>query len=202
MTHQDFLQNSSSPTNVSSIKQTSSRVALQVSMLSALVLLGGVTGMTLPAQSNTVPGIPLAQTPAGASIIYVNPATGTDAAGAGTSEAAPYRTIAYALASASSGTIVQLAPGSYTSATGEVFPLVVKEGVSLRGDVATKGQRTGIIGGGLYGSPTAAGQNITLRAENNSEISGISVTNPNTRGTGVWIESTNAAIRNNTFSNS
>ncbi len=158
--------------------------------------------MTLPAGSNTVSGIPVAQTPAGARIIYVNPTTGTDAAGAGTSEAAPYRTIAYALASASSGTVVQLAPGSYTSDTGEVFPLLVKEGVSLRGDVAAKGQRTGIIGGGLYGSPTAAGQNITIRAENNSEISGITVTNPNTRGTGVWIESTNAAIRNNTFSNS
>ena len=158
--------------------------------------------MTLPARSNTVSGIPLAQTPAGATIIYVNPITGKDAAGAGSSEAAPYRTIAYALTSASSGTVVQLAPGSYTSDTGEVFPLVVKEGVSLRGDVATKGQRTGIIGGGLYGSPTAAGQNITIRAENNSEISGITVTNPNTRGTGVWIESTNATIRNNTFSSS
>jgi parallel beta-helix repeat protein len=144
----------------------------------------------------------IAQTPVGAKIIYVNPSTGTDADGAGNSEASPYRTIAYALQKASSGTIVQLAPGSYTSQTGEVFPLVVKEGVTLQGEPSNKGQRIGVIGGGLYSSPTFAGQNITIRAEKDSQITGISLTNPNVRGTAVWIESTNATISSNTFSNS
>ncbi len=178
-----------------------SKLPLRASLLSVVLLLAGGT-VALPARSNSAPSTQLAQTPVSARIIYVNPSTGTDAAGAGTTEATPYRTIAYGLQQASSGTVVQLAPGSYTSQTGEVFPLVVKEGVILRGEPSTKGQRIGIIGGGSYSSPTAAGQNITIRAENNSEINGITVTNPNPRGSGVWIESTNAAIRNNTFSNS
>jgi parallel beta-helix repeat protein len=156
----------------------------------------------LPAWSNSVPTTQIAQTPVGARVIYVNPNSGTDASGAGNSEATPYRTVSYALQQASSGTIVQLAPGSYTSDTGEVFPLLVKQGVTLRGEPSNKGQRIGIIGGGLYDSPTFARQNITIRAERDSEISGISVTNPNLRGTGVWIESTNAKVNNNTFSNS
>jgi len=192
MTHQDFHQASS---------QMASKLPLRASLLSVVLLLAGGT-VALPARSNSAPSTQLAQTPVSARIIYVNPSTGTDAAGAGTTEATPYRTIAYGLQQASSGTVVQLAPGSYTSQTGEVFPLVVKEGVILRGEPSTKGQRIGIIGGGSYSSPTAAGQNITIRAENNSEINGITVTNPNPRGSGVWIESTNAAIRNNTFSNS
>jgi parallel beta-helix repeat protein len=144
----------------------------------------------------------IAQTPSSANIIYVNPTRGTDTDGSGTSEATPYRTITYALQRASSGTVIQLAPGTYTQDTGEVFPLRVKQGVTLRGDVETQGQRTGIIGGGSYASPTLAGQNVTIRAEKDSEITGISITNPNTRGTGVWIESTNATVRNNSFINS
>jgi parallel beta-helix repeat protein len=192
MTHQDFHQASS---------QMAGKLPLRASLLSVVLLLAG-GAVALPAHSNSAPRTQLAQTPVSARIIYVNPSIGTDAAGAGSTEATPYRTIAYALGQASSGTVVQLAPGSYTSQTGEVFPLVVKEGVILRGESSTKGQRIGIIGGGSYSSPTSAGQNITIRAENNSEINGITVTNPNPRGSGVWIESTNAAIRNNTFSNS
>jgi parallel beta-helix repeat protein len=166
-----------------------------------LLLFAGGTP-TLPARSNSAPAIQQAQTPAGAKIIYVNLTTGIDATAAGNSEATPYRTITYALQQAASGTIVQLAPGSYTSQTGEVFPLVVKEGVILRGEPSNKGQRIGIIGGGLYASPTLAGQNVTIRAEKDSEITGITFTNPNTRGTAVWIESTNTNVNNNTFSNS
>jgi len=201
MKQQGFYHSSSFRPSVSSTKQAASKISLQASLLTALLLLGGGT-TTLPARSNSAPAAQLAQTPVGAKIIYVNPLTGTDSAGAGSSEAAPIRTITYALQQASSGTVVQLAPGSYTNQTGEVFPLVVKQGVTLRGDSSTQGQRVGIIGGGSYASPTSAGQNVTIRAEKDSEITGITITNPNTRGTGVWIESTNATVRNNTFSNS
>lgn len=192
MADQDFHQDCS---------RTARRVKFQASLLTTVLLLGGGI-VTPPAWSNLVPVRNLAQVPATSRTIYVNPSNGADAAGAGASEATAYRTITYALQQASSGTVIQLAPGSYTSQTGEVFPLVVKEGVMLRGESGTKGQRIGIIGGGFYSSPTAAGQNITIRAEKNSEISGLTITNPNSRGTGVWIESTNAVIRNNTFSNS
>jgi len=184
-----------------STQPTPNKVPLGASFLTAILLLG--SGSTVvPAWTNSVQATQIAQTPLSANIIYVNPARGTDANGSGTSEATPYRTITYALQQASSGTVVQLAPGTYTTDTGEVFPLRVKQGVTLRGDVETQGQRTGIIGGGSYASPTLAGQNVTIRAEKDSEISGISITNPNTRGTGVWIESTNATVRNNSFINS
>jgi parallel beta-helix repeat protein len=201
MTHQGSHYNFSFQPGVSFTQQTARRVSLRASLITAVLLFGGST-VTLPAWSNSAPTTQIAQTPVGAKVLYVNPSTGTDADGAGSSEASAYRTISYALQKASSGTIIQLSPGSYTSQTGEVFPLVLKEGVTLQGEASNKGQRIGIIGGGLYSSPTFAGQNITIRAEKDSQITGISVTNPNVRGTGVWVESTNPTISNNTFSDS
>jgi hypothetical protein len=59
-----------------------------------------------------------------------------------------------------------------------------------------------IIGGGIYISPTFARQNIAVQADSGSTISGVTVTNPNPRGTAVWVESTNPTIKNSTFANS
>jgi parallel beta-helix repeat protein len=140
--------------------------------------------------------------PASATVIYVNPQTGTDSTGAGSTEANPYKTITYALSQAQPGTVIQLAPGNYTSETGEVFPLAIPQGVTLRGEESTKGQNTVITGGGTYVSPTFARQSVTVRAQNDSTISGVTISNPNTRGTALWIESTNPTVRNNTFTNS
>ncbi|MEM6400551.1 MAG: DUF1565 domain-containing protein [Cyanobacteria bacterium P01_D01_bin.116] len=145
--------------------------------------------------------IQVAQNPVASSIIYVNPQTGTDQSGAGTTEAAPFKTIAFALRQAQSGTVIQLAPGTYSQETGEKFPLKVKQGVTLRGDEAGKGQATLIIGSGNYTSRTFARQNITILARKNSTISGVTVTNPASRGTGIWVESTNPKIINSTFTN-
>lgn len=156
---------------------------------------------TTPTPTNQVPAtnqVPTT-TPANATVIYVNPATGTDSASAGSAEAAPYKTITYALGQAQPGTVIQLAPGNYTSETGEVFPLTIKSGVTLRGEESSKGQTRVIIGGGIYVSPTFARQNVTIRGENDSAVLGVTVVNPNTRGTGLWIESTNPTVRNNTF---
>lgn len=140
-----------------------------------------------------------AQVPATATVIYVNSATGKDSAGVGKTVDAPVKTITYALSRAQAGTVVQLALGSYTATTGEVFPLAIKSGVTLRGDAATKGQNTTITGGGDYISPTFARQHVTVLAENDSTITGITITNPDTRGTALWLESTNPQVNNNTF---
>ncbi|MEB3336486.1 MAG: DUF1565 domain-containing protein, partial [Leptolyngbyaceae bacterium] len=144
----------------------------------------------------------LSQIPASAKVVYVNPAFGSDSPGAGESADAAYRTITYALQQVQGLTVIRLAAGSYSRQTGEVFPLVTKPGVILQGDESSKGQTVLLIGGGDYVSPTFAKQNITIRAETNSEIRGITITNPNTRGTAVWIESSNPTISNNTFANS
>lgn len=143
-----------------------------------------------------------AQVPTTANVIYVNPQTGTDTTGAGNSEATPYKTITYALNQAQPGTVIQLAPGSYTKESGETFPLFIKQGVTLRGDESSKGQGTLIIGSGTFISPTFARQNMTIRADKDTIITGITVTNPENRGTGIWVESTNPTITNSTFTNS
>ncbi|MDY6939667.1 MAG: DUF1565 domain-containing protein, partial [Cyanobacteriota bacterium] len=132
------------------------------------------------------------------SILYVNPNTGTDSPNAGADELAPLRSITYALERASSGTTIQLAPGQYTA---ESFPLQLKPGVTLQGDDMQQGRGVVIEGGGHYSSRTFLGQNVAIVAAENSEISGVTVTNPNVRGSGVWVESTQATIRNSTFTN-
>ncbi|QLE42146.1 DUF1565 domain-containing protein [Nostoc sp. C052] len=143
-----------------------------------------------------------AQVPATAAAIYVNPASGTDRAGAGATSATPYKSISFALSQAQAGTVIQLAPGNYNQESGETFPLLLKPGVTLRGDEASKGQGILITGGGFYTSRTFARQDITILAEQDTTITGVTVTNPNSRGTGVWVESTNPIIKNSTFTNS
>ena len=184
-----------------------------------------VTQTSLPTQISTLlgpvdePSTPLAQIaetttiqyvtptltapiPATATVIYVNSATGTDTAGAGNAFATPYKTITYALNQAQSGTIIQLATSNYTSESGEGFPLVLKQGVTIRGDESRKGQNIVISGGGQYDSPTFSHQNITIQAQNDSTITGVTITNLNKRGTAVWIESTNPIVKDNTFASS
>jgi len=172
--------------------------------LAALLLWASSGLILLPAwadQKPTSPQITQTPAPAAASIIYVNPETGNDGAGAW-SQATPYRTITSALQQAQVGTVIQLASGSYTVQTGENFPLMIKRGVILRGDESTRGQNIVITGGGLYMSPTFAGQNVTILADSECEIRGVTVSNPNKRGTGVWVESTNPTIAGSTFSDS
>ncbi|MEH1849161.1 MAG: DUF1565 domain-containing protein [Nostoc sp.] len=143
-----------------------------------------------------------AQAPVAAAVIYVNPTTGTNTAGAGTTSATPYKNISFALSQAQPGAVIQLAPGNYNLESGETFPLSLKPGVTLRGDEATKGQAILITGGGLYTSRTFARQDITILADQDTTITGVTVTNPNSRGTAVWVESTNPTIKNSTFTNS
>lgn len=142
----------------------------------------------------------IGQIPANAKVVYVNPVLGSDRPEAGSSEASPYGSISYALSQAQPGTVIQLAPGSYTNQT-ENFPLLLKPGVILKGDESNKGQTVRIIGGGTYISPTFASQNVTILAARDSQIAGVTLTNPNTRGTGLWIEDGNPTVRNSTFTN-
>jgi parallel beta-helix repeat protein len=177
-----------------------SSLSLQASLTALLLIAGNSTLVSNQVKASPNP-ILTAQAPATATVIYVNSATGQDIAGAGTA-AAPYKTIAFALSQAQSGTVVQVAPGTYSKDTGEKFPLILNSGVTLQGDEANKGQGTLISGGGFYTSRTWAKQDITLLADNNTIITGLTFTNPNSRGTAVWVESSNPVIKNSTFTNS
>jgi parallel beta-helix repeat protein len=134
------------------------------------------------------------------STLYVNPLTGKDT-GTGTSQS-PFKTLTRAIAAASSGTTIQLTPGTYNAAGGEVFPLVIPAGVTLLGHEPSKGKGIVIVGSGKYNSPTFAQQNIALRLESKSQLRGVTVTNPVEKGTAVWVESTTPIIVNNTFTGS
>ncbi|GAB4275835.1 MAG: hypothetical protein Fur0025_00410 [Oscillatoriaceae cyanobacterium] len=132
--------------------------------------------------------------------LFVNPNSGNDSA-KGTQQA-PLKTITRALQLASEGTTIILAPGSYTTATGEVFPLQLKTGVTLKGNPESRGEGILIQGGGAYMSRTAASQNVAVVGANGATITGVTVTNSNRRGYGLWIESTNTTITQNTFTGS
>ncbi|WP_374878122.1 DUF1565 domain-containing protein [Microseira sp. BLCC-F43] len=183
----------------SRLEKTSLLRGVTSPLVAVLLILTAGSAVAPPTNANSnSTRLETAQVPVGANIIYVNPQTGNDSAGTG-SETAPYRTISYAIEKAQANTIIQLQPGSYTPDTGEVFPLTLKSGVTLRGDESSKGQTVVIIGGGQFLSPTFSRQNVTILAQNNSQIAGVTITNPNKRGTGVWVESTNPVIRNNIF---
>ncbi|MEM7772389.1 MAG: DUF1565 domain-containing protein [Cyanobacteria bacterium P01_A01_bin.37] len=175
-------------------------IAIIVGVASAMLM--GEGAMTVHrAYSQAFAPQHVAQIPVNARVIYVNPALGADTPNNGR-ESSPYRTITYALSQSTDNTVVQLAPGSYTADTGEVFPLTVPPDVILRGNESTKGQTVLILGGGTLISPTFARQNVTILALEDSQIRGVTVTNPLSRGTGIWVESADPVIRNNTLSNS
>lgn len=141
-----------------------------------------------------------ASSPTSLRTLYVNPGIGNDS-GNGNADA-PLRTITAALAQASAGTTIQLSPGTYSSDTGEIFPLRLPSGVVLRGDESTYGVGYDIVGGGDFISPTMARQSIAILPQDGAEIRGISVRNEGRRGYAVWTESTSPVIEHNTFSGS
>jgi len=130
--------------------------------------------------------------PAQPKIVYVSP-QGTDA------QAYPTITAAIA-ANPQEGTIFQLSNGTYSEATGESFPIRLPKGTILRGNPSANGSNVVISGGGRFVSPTFASQNIAIAAATNSRIEGVTITNSNPRGYGLWLESSrNVVIANNSF---
>ncbi|MFM7601714.1 MAG: DUF1565 domain-containing protein [Pseudanabaena sp.] len=141
------------------------------------------------------------QLPQTASLIYVAPRANPNGNGSPNN---PYPSIAAALATKPvAGTVIQLQEGLYSTDTGESFPIILPVGVTLRGAPTARGLNTVIRGGGRFISTSFASQNIAILADNDVRIEGVTVTNPNTRGTAVWVESgKRVMIANNTFINS
>ncbi len=129
--------------------------------------------------------------------VYVNPATGNDNYTG--SRLKPYKTISRALATKKAPMIIQLASGIYNTANGEMFPLVIPSGVILVGNEATKGKNIAIAGSGNYDSDIFGRQNVTLLLLGNAELIGVTITNNNVKGSGIWIESTSPTLTDNTF---
>ena len=127
--------------------------------------------------------------------IYVNAAAGSDRAEG--LESQPLQTVTHALEIASPNTVIVLAPGLYTQASGEVFPLQLKPGVTIQGTPGA-GSRTAIIqGGGEFESATRSQQNATIVAVDRAGIAQIAVSNPD--GYGLWVESASPTIIESAF---
>ncbi|MDF5724299.1 MAG: DUF1565 domain-containing protein [Rhizonema sp. PD37] len=133
-------------------------------------------------------------------VLFVNPSSGDDKSNG--SESTPVKTMTQALRVASSNTVIRLSQGTYSTETGEVFPLILKPGVSIQGDSSSKGRGITILGGGDYLSRTFGSKNITIVGANSASLTGVTVTNPNPRGYGLWIETTSPVIEQNTFTGS
>ncbi|MBD2342760.1 DUF1565 domain-containing protein [Anabaena subtropica FACHB-260] len=183
------------------VKPTSLELArYAVSSLSILSTLA-VCSITV---LSTIPGSVNAQMPLSertisqVNVVFVNPSAGDDTVGNG-NESTPLKTITQALKVASPGTVIKLTQGNYSAETGEMFPLMLKPGVSIQGDTSNKGQGITIQGGGQFLSRSFGGQNVTIVAANQAGLTGVTVTNSHPRGYGLWIESTNPVISENTF---
>ncbi|MDZ7949733.1 DUF1565 domain-containing protein [Nostoc sp. DedQUE09] len=134
-------------------------------------------------------------------VLFVNPSVGDDKAGNG-SESTPVKTISQALRLANANTVIMLSTGTYSAETGEEFPLILKPGISIQGNPSNQGKDIIIQGGGDYLSRSFAGQNVTIVGANQVLLTGVTVTNPNRRGYGLWIESSNPVVAENTFTGS
>ena len=151
---------------------------------------------------STPDSAPLNQkTPSQANVLFVNPGVGDDKAGNG-SESAPVKTITQALRLANANTVIMLSIGTYSTETGEEFPLILKPGVSIQGNPSNQGKDIIIQGGGDYLSRSFGGQNVTIVGANQALLTGVTVTNSNPRGYGLWIESSNPVVAENTFTGS
>ncbi|MEI6065381.1 MAG: S-layer homology domain-containing protein, partial [Pseudanabaena sp. ELA748] len=154
-----------------------------------------VTTTTTPALKN----IPPVQA---SKIIFIAP-NGSDS-NSGVSIDQPLRSLTAAIKkNLQAGAVIQVASGNYTADTGEVFPIKLPAGVTLRGDSSNQGKDIIISGGGVFVSPTFARQNIALLVGDGARIDGITLTNSNPRGYALWVESAqNVIIANNTFTRS
>ena len=158
--------------------------------------------LALGVLSTSAPSTVWAQANTQQKIVFVSP-RGSDANVDG-SQSQAFRTVTAAIAAnPQEGTIFQLDAGTYSDNNGETFPIRLPRGVVLRGNPNSNGTDVIISGGGRFVSSTFASQNIAIVAANNSRIEGVTVTNSNPRGYGLWLESSrNVSIINNNFSRS
>ncbi|MDF2387853.1 DUF1565 domain-containing protein [Nostoc ellipsosporum NOK] len=168
--------------------------------LASMALLLDASLSSAVAQMPSVPErMPLNETTMSqVNVLFVNPSVGDDTGGNG-SENTPVKTITQALRLATANTVIKLATGTYSAETGEVFPLMLKPGVTIQGDTANKGRGITIQGGGEYLSRSFGGQNVTIVGATQGGLAGVTVTNSNPRGYGLWIESSNPVVTENTF---
>ncbi|MBD0335646.1 MAG: DUF1565 domain-containing protein [Cyanobacteria bacterium Co-bin13] len=179
----------------------------------SLVLTTLLTGLLVtlagPGQAQTAPPQSLLQ-PDGTTVangpqadrqyvlIHVSATAGSDTTGDG-SQMKPLKTISRALQMAEAGTVIVLAPGEYSAASGEVFPLQLRPGVTVQGTPGPGRNPAVIQGGGSYLSPSQGQVNIAILAVDRAGLGNVMVSNSAPQGYGVWVEAGSPVLRENFF---
>jgi len=132
---------------------------------------------------------------------FIDPAFGDDFMNDGSPQF-PLRTISRALQFSISGDEIVLAAGTYSAASGEVFPILVKPGVLILGDPASSGTTTAILGEGPYtvqGGTQVISNPIksSLVLGNGVQITGVKVTSAT--GFGMVCDGTSPLITSSTI---
>jgi hypothetical protein len=131
-------------------------------------------------------------------LIHVNAGSGSDASGDG-SQLRPFQTISHALDEAPPGTIILLAPGEYSAASGEVFPLRLRPGVTVQGAVGTTLGSTIIRGNGTLVAANGTYMQVAIVGADGAGLANVTVTNPNPSGYGLVVEAGRPILRFNNF---
>ena len=154
---------------------------------------------------------------------YVNASIGSNSSGNGT-QSTPWKTITYALGQISGPTTLYVSAGTYNTALGETFPIVVKTGVSLVGegidvsiidanstnivlrcngivDATTRVEGFTIKGGKVSTTTSSGGAGIFISAGSALTITNNKITG-NTNysfglGGGIYVKSSTPSILNN-----
>ena len=170
-----------------------------IGSLSLLLILPLVTSIIILPKPANAQNSPRQRTSTEVNILYVDSKQGSDRQGNG-SEESPLKTITQALKLAQPNTVIHLNPGTYSEQTGESFPLIIRNGVTIQGSPSSQGHNVVINGSGYFASPTGAGQQVTIAAIREAKgLTGVTVINPHRRGHGLWIESTSPTIASNSF---
>ena len=117
-------------------------------------------------------------------VLHVDAAAGNDQQGSGSVQQ-PYKTITRALQVAPNTTsaVILLAPGHYSQASGEHFPLHLRPGLTIQGQTGET-RNTMIVGSGDFQS-TNQRHNAAIVMSDRSGLANVVVSNP--QGSGVWI---------------
>ncbi|TVP70477.1 MAG: DUF1565 domain-containing protein [Leptolyngbya sp. LCM1.Bin17] len=131
-------------------------------------------------------------------LVHVNPVSGSDGSGDG-SQRRPYQTITQALRAAPPQSIVVLAPGEYSAASGEIFPLRLQPGVTVQGAPGVDRLPAVIRGSGLWTSRNQGSLHVTVIGVDGAGLGNVTLTNPHTAGYGLVVEAGRPVIRDNLF---
>lgn len=125
-------------------------------------------------------------------IVEVDPTRGNDAPSARPHH--PYKTITAALAELRGSTLIKLAPGLYSQASGERFPISLGNGIILD-STSKQTEQTAIISGGGSVSNVIGNFNgpVALILNDNAQLRGVTVRNSN--GSGIVVVSGGGLIR-------